>query len=137
MATFGDAAQISSGQANRAAGTVFVIDDDPVVGHSLYRLVQMAGYRVEAFSSAAAFLESGAPDRGACLILDVRMPDLDGPGLFRFLRERDPTLSVLFISGVDDARLRTEMLALGAAGWMPKPVDDETLLAALAAWRER
>ena len=58
--------------------TVFVVDDDPAVRHSLSRLIRQAGLNVETFASADEFLGMYRSDGPACLVLDVRMPGMDG-----------------------------------------------------------
>lgn len=107
---------------------IYVIDDDPEVGLALGRLLRSAGYSVLSFTSAAAFLfEHPAPQSGV-LILDVRMPDIDGPRLQAILADRGASLPLLFLSAVDDPRVHEEVMARGAAGWLTKPVEAEVLL---------
>lgn len=111
--------------------TVAIVDDDPVVGHALARLLQLAGFAPREFDSAESFLASNLEAKAVPLILDVRMPGLDGPGLFRRLLAQHGDYPVIFISAVDDGRTREDVRALGARGWLSKPVDSEALLALL------
>jgi FixJ family two-component response regulator len=111
--------------------TVAIVDDDPAVGRALARLLQLAGFETREFESAECFLASKLEALAVPLILDVRMPGLDGPGLFRRLLAAHGAYPVIFISAVDDPRTCEEMRALGARGWLSKPVDSETLLALL------
>lgn len=107
---------------------IYVIDDDPEVGLALGRLLRSAGYSVLSFTSAEAFLfEHPAPQSGV-LILDVRMPEIDGPHLQAILAARGAATPVLFLSAVDDPRIHEEVISRGAAGWMTKPVEAEELL---------
>ena len=63
---------------NSSEGTVFIVDDDLSMRRALARLCQSVGLKVKVFESAREFLESGASDSPACLVLDVRMPGLSG-----------------------------------------------------------
>lgn len=111
---------------------IYVVDDDPEVGLALGRLLRSAGFSVLSFTSAEAFLfELPAPQAGV-LILDVRMPGVDGPHLQEILAKRGATMPVLFLSAVDDPRIHEEVIARGAAGWLTKPVEGEVLLARVA-----
>ncbi len=111
-----------------ATAQIYVVDDDPEVGLALGRLLRSAGFSVQSFTSAEAFLfEHPAPQAGV-LILDVRMPGIDGPHLQTVLAARGASLPLLFLSAVDDPRVHEEVIARGAAGWMTKPVEAEVLL---------
>ena len=112
---------------------IFVVDDDPEVGHALGRLLRSAGYAVASFTSAEAFLlDYPAPSTGL-LVVDVRMPRMTGPELQRCLVARGSRIPRLFISAVDDERVRAQVLADGASGWLRKPVEGEDLLDWVAA----
>lgn len=111
--------------------TVAIVDDDPAVVRALARLLRRSGYEPREFDSAEGFLVSKLEAIAAPLVLDVRMPGLDGPGLYRRLLAAHGAYPAIFISAVDDPRRREEMRALGARGWLSKPVDSEALLALL------
>ena len=130
----GHTERLAMAPASAPVRRVCVVDDDLVVGRALRRLLRSAGYEAAAFGSAEEFLAAGLPAEDQFLVLDVRMPGLDGPGLFRRLRASGSRLPVLFISALDNPRLCAEMLALGAVGWLTKPVPEDRLLAAIAAW---
>lgn len=111
---------------------IYIVDDDPEVGLALGRLLRSGGLAVESFTSAEAFLfEHPAPQAGV-LILDVRMPGIDGPHMQAILNARGAAMPVLFLSAVDDPRIHEEVMARGAAGWLTKPVEGEVLLARVA-----
>jgi FixJ family two-component response regulator len=118
-----------------ASPDIFVVDDDPEVGHALGRFLRSAGYAVESFGSAEAFLALHPAPASGLLIVDVRMPGMSGPELQRDLIRRGATIPMLFISAVDDAHVRDLVIAAGAAGWLRKPVDGEDLLARVSALR--
>lgn len=111
-----------------ATAEIYVVDDDPEVGVALGRLLRSAGFTVQSFTSAEAFFVEHPVPQAGVLILDVRMPGLDGPHMLTELRRRGATVAVLFLSAVDDPRIREEVLAGGAAGWLTKPVEGEVLL---------
>ena len=110
---------------------VFVIDDDPMIRRALERLLRSAGYEVETFGSAEAFLAREPLPMEGTVLLDVRMSKMNGPALQQHLAATDHHLSIYFITADDDPRTRAAALAAGARGWFPKPLDGEALLAAL------
>jgi FixJ family two-component response regulator len=110
---------------------VFIVDDDPSVLKALGRLVRAAGYQVEVFGSATEYLAREPPERPACLLLDVRMPGMNGPELQRAIEGTGRGLPVVFITGHGDDAVRAQVLAAGAVDVLSKPVDDAVLLAAI------
>ena len=86
---------------------VFVIDDDPSVRRALARLFKYEGFRVETFAAAQEFLSQPLPDSPACLILDVRMPGVNGLDLQTHLAERNARLPIVFITGHGDIPSRS------------------------------
>ncbi|MFL9998941.1 response regulator [Paraburkholderia sediminicola] len=114
---------------------VFVVDDDDSVRRALARLIHSAGYRVEAFGNARAFLERlREVDSPACLVLDVQLPDLDGLALQRELKA---VLPIIFITGHGDIAMTVEAMKAGATDFLAKPVNDTDLLRAIEAAFER
>jgi len=111
---------------------VFVVDDDASVRKALRRAFAAAGHAVEVLESAEAFLRQAAPRRPACLVLDVRMPGMNGLELQRALKGTAHELPIVFISGHVDAQMRDQALANGAVAVIDKPVDTDELLKAVA-----
>lgn len=111
--------------------TVFVIDDDSSVRKSLTRLLQALGFKVEAFASAELFLERGQFDGVGCIILDIRMPGLDGMALQDQLSQTDYSMPIIFITGHGDIPMSVRAMKKGAVDFLPKPFDDEDLLQAV------
>ena len=112
--------------------TVFLVDDDASVRKALTRLIKSAGYSVEAFSSARDFLDSDWQKPGpACLILDIRMPGLSGFDLQRELQSEKAILPIVFITGHGDIPMSVKAMKEGAVDFLPKPVTDNDLLAAI------
>lgn len=114
-----------------------VIDDDESVRESLPDLLRLVGYAALPFSSAEAFLASDVVADTRCLILDVAMPGMSGPDLYRELARRGHHIPVVFITARDDESLRAELLALGATGCLFKPFDVQALLDAVHAALKR
>lgn len=114
-----------------AAQTVFLVDDQAVVLQALTRLLDAAGYAVQAFSCASAFLASGALAQPGCLVLDLDMPEMDGLALQRQLAASASALPVIFLTGHGDIDSGVRAMKLGAADFLTKPVDDERLIAAI------
>lgn len=115
-----------------AAGRVIVVDDDDHVRKSTARLLRAAGYEVELFSSADAFLAGYRTESGpACLVLDVRMPGATGLDLQDRLRQSESPLAIVFITGHGDIPMSVRALKNGAVDFLPKPFEDIDLLRAV------
>ena len=114
-----------------APGTVFVVEDDASVRKSLVRLLKAAGYAAESFASAAELLHRQPFDEAGCVVLDVRMPGMDGLGLQEHLARRDCPLPIVFISGHGDIPMSVRAMKAGAVDFITKPFRDETLLSAV------
>jgi FixJ family two-component response regulator len=110
---------------------VAVVDDSASVRESLPALLEHAGFAVQTFDSAEAFLESGTADSAQCLILDVGLPGMSGPDLQRELRRRDNTLPIVFVTAQGDPSLKPRLLAAGAAACLFKPFSDTALIEAV------
>ena len=110
---------------------VFVVDDDGSVLTSLANLLESEDYSVETFASAAAYLARRPHLGPACLVLDVRLPGLDGLALQRQLVERGRMEQIVFITGHGDIPMGIQAMKRGAVDFLPKPFDDEALLNAI------
>jgi FixJ family two-component response regulator len=111
---------------------VFVVDDDAPVRRALARLLHSAGYQTETFASAEGFLAQGRFDAPGCILLDVRMPGLNGLELQQALAAADRQLPIVFITGHGDVPMSVRAMKAGAEDFLPKPFDDEELLKAVA-----
>lgn len=112
--------------------TVFVVDDDAAVRDSLRALLESAAFRVEDFGSAATFLDSSAPERPGCLVVDIRMPDMDGLALQEELVRRRIALPAIVMTGHADVPLAVRAMKAGAVDFIEKPFKDEVLLDGVA-----
>jgi len=111
-----------------AEPTVFIVDDDDAVRDSLQVLLECAGFRVESFGSPSAFLESDAPRRPGCLLVDVRMPEMSGLEVQERLAEAGHVLPVIVMTGHADVPLAVRAMKAGAVDFVEKPFDDEALI---------
>jgi len=109
------------------------VDDDFSVRESIKSLVESAGYVAFVFSSAEEFLQSGTLAIANCLIMDVRMPGMDGIELQRRIRLDRPDLPVIFISAHHDDEARQRALDEGAMRFLYKPFDGAELLRTIEA----
>jgi two-component system sensor kinase FixL len=117
-------------QADRA--TVFIVDDDPSVLKAMGRLIGAAGYAVETFASAEAFLQHEHLDGPGCLVADLHMPEKTGLDLQTTLNARDYTMPIIFITGAGNTSTGVLAMKQGAVDFLSKPVDDEELLSVIA-----
>ena len=130
MTTSGAGGQ-GRGQSTATPPLVAIVDDDASVRRSTGRLIRSFGYRAEEFASGEEFLASSAAARTTCLVLDVRMPEMDGLAVQRQLTARQLHVPVVFISGraSDDEERRAR--AAGAVDFLRKPIAAATLLEVL------
>jgi FixJ family two-component response regulator len=115
------------------APLVSIVDDDASVRRSTRRLLRCSALRAEAFASAEEFLQSGYLAETACLLLDVRMPGMNGLELQRRLPEIGRLIPIIFLSGHASEEEERRALQAGAARFLRKPVGKETLLRAIRA----
>jgi FixJ family two-component response regulator len=107
---------------------VFVVDDDASVREALGRLIRSAGLRVEAFASAEAFLARSRADGPACLVLDVRLPNLSGLDLQRRMADANNEIPIVFITGHGDIPTTVRAMKAGAMEFLTKPLVDGDVL---------
>lgn len=111
--------------------TVFVVDDDVDIRASLNRLFQTVKLSVCVFESAEQFLQSGKETSPGCLLLDVRMPGMDGMQLLERLRSSACCLPVIMLTGHGDIPMAIQALKLGALDFIEKPANHQRLLDAV------
>jgi two-component system chemotaxis response regulator CheY len=110
------------------AGTdkILVVDDDPSIRSTVVEILEMEGYPVECAANGAEALASVEREPPSLVLLDMRMPVLDGWGFARALRERRIELQILVMTAAQDARCWAD--EIGAQGYLPKPFDLSDLL---------
>ena len=101
--------------------TVYIVDDDQAILNSLRWLLESVGHNVETFSSSASFLEIVTPSMSGCLLLDIRMPVMDGLQLQDHLASRGIDIPILIISGHADVSTAVRSLKAGALDLIEKP----------------
>ena len=117
---------------NNLNQTVYIVDDNASVRRGLRRLLKSAGYSVESFDSAQAFLEADPRCQNpACLILDMKMPGMTGSRLQQKLLERDYALPIVFITGHGDISMSVKAMKTGAVDFLTKPFDEGALIDAV------
>ncbi len=110
---------------------VCVVDDDQSVRRGLRRLFKSAGYSAEMFASAEDYLAREIFDGPICLVLDVRMPGLNGLDLQEALESRGACEHIVFITGHADVSICTQAMKKGAVDFLMKPFDDTELIDAV------
>jgi FixJ family two-component response regulator len=115
----------------RERALVLLVDDDDLMRSSSRRLLRSAGFRVEAFASAEGFLMSGRVEETACLILDLRMPGMNGLQLQRRLADEGRHIPIIFITARDNQEIRMQAMRAGAVDFLQKPFSEEALLRAI------
>jgi len=112
-------------------GTVFLVDDDPAALDSLCWLLKSHGLKYQAYSSATEFLDDYSSDKPGCLVLDIRMPEMDGLELQKKLISLGDRLPIVFVTGHGDVSSCVRALKSGAFDFLEKPADDEVILKAV------
>lgn len=112
---------------------VAIMDDEEPVRRALRRLFLSAGIDVETFASGEEFLESVKVQQPDCAVLDLRLPGLTGLEVQERLVEAGIHLPTVIISGHDQAGIAERVLAAGASAYLRKPLDEQSLLDAVAA----
>jgi len=110
---------------------VAVVDDDDLMRRSTRRLLRSDGLRAEAFASAEEFLVSGLVAETACLVLDLRMPGMNGLQLQQHLVESENPVPIIFFSAHSSAVEERQALQAGAVQFLQKPLSKDVLLSAI------
>jgi FixJ family two-component response regulator len=115
------------------APLIAVVDDDDALRNSLDDLLQSVGFRVQGFASAEAFLQAQPAPETACLLLDVRLPGMNGLELQRQLGVMHRRIPIIFVTAYADDGVRAHALAAGAIAALSKPCREADLLHAIDA----
>jgi FixJ family two-component response regulator len=113
------------------APLISIVDDDDSLRNSLNNLLRSLGFRTESFSSGEDFLNSNHLHDTDCLILDVRMPGMNGLNLQHHLAKANLRLPIVFITSHSDDEARSRALDAGAVAFLYKPCREETLVEAI------
>jgi FixJ family two-component response regulator len=117
---------------NQNKAVVILVDDDLSVRKSLSRLLNVAGFNIKTFASTQEYLENSASELPDCLILDVRLPGVDGLEFQKMLAEQKSSPPIVFITGHGDIPMSVRAMKAGAVDFLAKPFSDEALLNAVA-----
>jgi len=112
---------------------VYIVDDDEAVRDSLAVLLESKAYAVRSFGSAPEFLEAAPSLAAGCLIVDIRMPEMDGLELQQRLTERALYFPMIVITGHGDVPLAVRAMKAGAVDFIAKPFTTDIILDSLAA----
>jgi FixJ family two-component response regulator len=127
----GSSMTIDPTNRRRHSPLVAIVDDDISVRRSTWRLLRSIGLQAEAFASAEEFLMSGLAEETACVILDLRMPGMNGLELQSHLAEGSNPVPIIFLSAHSTADDERQALQAGAFQFLQKPVSKEVLLSAI------
>lgn len=108
--------------------TVYVVDDDEAIRHSLELLIGAIGLQTRVFPDAGSFLEIFQPELRGCIVVDLRMPGMNGLELQEELIARDCRMPVIFLTGHGDVPAAVRALKKGATDFLVKPFNPTVLL---------
>ncbi|MEC7289962.1 MAG: response regulator [Pseudomonadota bacterium] len=111
--------------------TVFLVDDDEAIRHSASFMLRHAGFLVKTFPDGMSFLEDVSADHEGCILLDVRMPGMDGLAVQSALNQRGITMPIIILTGHGDVPVAVEAMKGGAIEFLEKPYEKQTLVAAI------
>ncbi len=117
--------------------TVFIVDQDAAVRHSLGMVIEAAGWQSESFATTREFLARPRPRAASCLVLDVALPDLDSLALQQRLAWERPDIAVVMITGQGDIPTTVRAMKAGAVEFLTKPLSREGVLRAVGEGVER
>ncbi|OQW47503.1 MAG: DNA-binding response regulator [Proteobacteria bacterium SG_bin6] len=112
---------------------VYVVDDEEAVRRSIGFLLRTSGYQASLFASGTEFLREARGLEPGCVLLDVRMPEIDGLEVHREMAARGITLPVIVLTGHGDITTAVQAMKAGAVDFLEKPFEKAALLAALEA----
>ncbi len=116
---------------NTGEPTVFIIDDDDLVRAAIRGLLKSVGLQAETFGTTQEFLGCKRPDGPSCLVLDVRLPGVNGLDFQRQLADSGIPIPIVFITGHGDIPMTVKAIKSGAVEFLTKPFREEDLLNAI------
>ena len=112
---------------------LYIVDDDKAVRDALVSLLELEGYTVQAFDSATPFLDAVTPDTAGILLLDVRLPDINGLEVQERLVEMGVPLSIIIITGHGDVPMAVQVIQAGAVNFIEKPFIGDAVIDSVRA----
>ena len=116
---------------NNCKPLIYVVDDNVSICRALALLLKSHGFTVKTFTRAAGFLSYKHPKLPSCLVLDIRLPDINGLTLQEIMMRRGITIPVIFITGYGDIPMSVKTMKAGAVDFLPKPFTKKKLLDAI------
>jgi FixJ family two-component response regulator len=116
---------------NFRGSRIYIVDDDVSVGRALTLLLKPCGFKITTFTRAADFLAAKHPKVPSCLVLDIRMPDIDGLALQDAMAARQLTIPIIFITGHGNIPMSVKAMKAGAVDFLVKPFTEKNLLNAI------
>jgi two-component system response regulator FixJ len=116
---------------------VHLVDDDEAIRRSVGFMLKTSGYHVRTYESGVELLKSGPNFESGCILLDIRMPSMDGLEVQTALKDRGVTLPVIIMTGHGDVSLAVHAMKAGAVDFIEKPFEKAVLLAAIEHGVER
>ena len=116
-----------------SATVISIVDDDECVRAAMEGLIRSLGYVSVTYASAEDFLDSSHVNDTSCLITDIHMPGLTGVELHQRLLSNGSRIPTIFVTGLPDEMMRTQLLKAGAVGYLSKPFDEKSLINCLNA----
>ena len=113
--------------------TVYVVEDDEAVRDSLELLLKSDGKSVKTYENANAFLKDYSDEMAGCIVLDIRMPGMDGMELQKKLNDKHSILPIIFVTGHGDVPMAVDAMKEGAVDFIQKPYREEALLEKIEA----
>ncbi|MCK4744244.1 MAG: response regulator transcription factor [Sulfuriflexus sp.] len=107
---------------------VYIVDDEPKVLDLIKELTDSAGLNSEAYSNPLEFIESCSPSHKGCLVLDMKMPEMNGLELQKEMNKKGCMLPIIFITGYGNVAMAVEAMKAGAIDFLEKPYSGESLL---------
>lgn len=116
---------------------VYLVDDDDAIRHSASFMLRHAGYMVKTFRDGSHFLDNIVADETGCILLDIRMPGMDGLAVQAELKARGIHMPVIILTGHGDVTVAVAAMKAGATEFLEKPYEKRALLAAIDTAFER
>jgi len=116
---------------------IHIVDDEDAIRRSASFMLKTSGYMVETWPSGVAFLKEARHAEHGCILLDVRMPEMDGLEVQQALNERGITMPVVVLTGHGDVSIAVRAMKAGAVDFLEKPFEKAVLLAAIETAFER
>jgi two-component system response regulator FixJ len=116
---------------------VHIVDDEDAIRRSAAFMLKTSGYAVQTWASGIDFLKEAGTVETGCVLLDVRMPGMDGLTVQRTLAERGIAMPVIILTGHGDISIAVQAMKAGAVDFLEKPFERERLLSAIEAAYDR